>query len=1559
MSKPWIFCFFLTVLLGTTFAIDPTLSQPPKKISTWGEVTDSSGNVVASVNIEILPMFEAEGEHLNLSSNVSGRLSLNPIKRPSDDYVIWKHPKYATWGKGHINVDKFGPDQLFEIKLTDPLPFKGKIVDSKGKGIPSANISVDADLPCRDHTHAFSGLSSALSDSKGDFTITNLPPQNTFRLKATHPKFTMTKRVSFEHKKKSDTSGSSNLVLTMSPSQSLRIYLLEPNGKGVANKKVFYGFSSDEITRFGDVDHNLSQFNIESDDRGNILIQGPQKGFLHLRLDFPSHEEKQVLNLPLHPWKDQRITLKPKAGLTFQVISRMSRKPVEGATVRVYYKDPKQKYETSQRGTSDKKGSATLFIPTVKKAVAQSWADGYLPKEENLQLLGKKVFLMELEKGEPSKVTLSQPLPHGGSALIPNRPVTIRHSFYPSEKKQGSSRRSRGRESRKVELTSNEKGELKIEGFHKGDDLLFKVKGYVAKTVKAPTPGEPLDLLLEPGSQLSFRVHDQDGAEIKRPRFYLKTASHRDSISSKYLKKTRQHQLDPLAEGKHKILITEYKHQETNIDVEVGPGKSREFEVVLQSKPEITIRLKGLKDPKKPGDVRVQFKDSRGHKQGARVTRIKEEEPPSYKCQPYQKADGLREMVVTVENYLPVTLPVDFKKDTVYEVELESGLSLSAIISGPDGTPVEGADVSVNETAPWRSHHQETNAEGKVNLGGLREGNFRVEVQKKGFAPFVLESQEFKKDQPPFQWTLNKGLDLNVNVADQNGLPLEDVEVLLFTQSQYGGLQQYNIDGEWPLSDASGQVLFSNLTEGSYQLKGSSEEFGLGESQPFIFKNGDNKVVTLTIKEGLKISGVIIDELNNPISGVTLRAHQMMTRSSGQNNEAESDDDGRFTLSNLSEGVYSVSLQHQEYESTQPPQVKAGEKDLKLKMTTIKKWRVQILQPDGKPTTKASLHRFIPQWGGISSLGRPELDGDEYILTSRKLGGQRNENMEFQIIAKSDGFGPAKSETLTQATMTDLTLHLTSSINRTIIVKNEEGGPVADAVIRANQMIKGKEIRTNQRSENLSDEAGQVLLEGLSEGPYRIHVEHGDYAAKSKDLDIKEPEGTVEVTLAKGGKVSGKVLDHEQNPQQGVSLWVAGENGEYLNRGETVTGPEGAFTISNLAEGSYLLQARNKQHSWSRDIEIKHPFSVVNGEDVEVTLQLKAPEPTGKLVGTLKEGSFFQSVSLSGREHRAGEQHQAALKGQTFSFKNIPVGKYTLTLMGMKGYSTRNVLIEEDKTTEISIGDKKAYKVTGKIKTGGDTSFLMGMAMILKKNRPDSMNLHGNPEAVVGTGKIHGGLIEMEIEEHGTYDLMISVSGARNEQATFLFENIVVLDQEITDLGVLTRPLIQKQTLTVLGSNGEPLQGAYASIFQNGIPVRNNQWVSDGKGVIQLEREPDSHYSLIVRHKDYAPFAQDVSHANPFEVTLSLGYDVSISLPEFPNTKVGLLDSNKKPLLYQLQYFRTVSLLLDSQGNVKWTKMPEGEYRIRLYKKGGEMAFSESFRVGPGSPNDIRLVLEP
>ena len=1556
----WLLFLLLWATSNPLIAIDTTLSQLPQKPSPWGNVIDPSGNAVAGVNLLILPMFEAEGEHIALSSNLSGKFSTigPPPKRPKDDYVVWKHPSYATWGRGHINIDQFGADQPFEVKLKKPYPFEGRVIDSKGKGIPGANITLDADLPCGGHTHNFKNLVSKLSHQEGAFRFTQLPDGATFRILATHPKFTMPERKTFINSTNSESS--SNLVLTLLPSQPLLIDLVEPLGQTIPLKTFQFGFSSNKLESFGGLNQKTSTFNAISDHKGEAKLQGPKKGFLHLRFNFKSHDEKDVINLSLSPWKDLQVTLSPKMRLSFQVVDQMSRKPIDQASLRVSFKHPTESYETNENGKSDSKGLASLFLPSIKKTVVHAWADGYVPKELKLLPKDNETVLIELEQGIPSTFIIQQPLPHGASALIPNRSVKIEHRFNPSgSHRRSSRRRSGGRELRKVDTLSDEKGRLSFGGFQKGDDLKFQVKGYVSKTLKAPVPGDDLHILLQPGSSPTIRVQDETENEIKGPRFYLQSGGQETHLESKYNAKKRHHVITPLSADTHTIIVKESQYQDEKLVIEVVPNQSNQSVVTLRSKPEITLRLKGIGE-KAPTQIQVQFKNSMGQKQGSRVTKIKDASIPSFKCQPYQDPTDYREMLVTAQNFLPATLPINFSKQDTYDIVLKPGLSLSALISSPDGTAIKGAEVSIIEMEPWRQHRQKTDDKGKVEMSGLQKGLARIKITKKGFAPFNLDSQEIQEDMPLFQWTLDRGIELNVKVVDQSQLPLQDVRIKLFSQSQWGGFRPHNTGDRPPLSDDSGLVSFQNLSQGTYQVQGSSDLSGIGESKPFALKKGQKETITLLLKQGLNISGTVVNEFDIPIPDVLIRANLMMDYSSRRSQKAESDDDGRFALNNLPKGVYSIHLQHDEYDNLSPNfQVEAGKDDIRLKMKSLQNWKVRVLMPNGDPTTQAKLHLFIPQWRGTSPLNQLDVDGDSYVMTSRDLRENQNPDMEFKIVATFDGFSPGQTETLNLKNMSDLDILLAPSITRKLIITNGEGLAIEKAKAKVNQVLNGKEVHHNNNSENLSDESGEISLKGLKKGLHRILVEHGDHASKSLDIDIQESEGSVQIVLTKGGRISGQVLDHESNPRQGAHLWITKENGQKAQRGESVSGPNGRFIIKHLEEGTYTLQLTTKKRSWKREVELKHPFSIMNGEDVEINLQLKAPEPMGGLTGQIKEGSFFQYASLSGRMHQQGQQHQAPVRDQTFHFKDIPVGEYSLMVVGEKGSITRKVIIQEGVTTELNLGENKKYRIVGKIEKSNGDPLLLGSAMFLRPDRPFSMKIHGNPDVMVSMTKIEAGYFEFELDEHGTFDLIVNESGSRGMDSAFVFNHVTVINQEETDLGILKCPPSQSQKVIILDPSGQALQGAYASIVQDNIPIRNHSWVSNTKGEIMLEKSKNSPYILLIQHPEYAPFKKTINHVNPVDVTLSFGQNISISLPEFPNTKVDLANEEKEPFHLGMEFFRKPSLLLDSQGNLKWNKMPSGRYRLRLFISGGEIAFTESFEVGPGQPQEIRLVLAP
>ena len=135
-----------------------------------------------------------------------------------------------------------------------------------------------------------------------------------------------------------------------------------------------------------------------------------------------------------------------------------------------------------------------------------------------------------------------------------------------------------------------------------------------------------------------------------------------------------------------------------------------------------------------------------------------------------------------------------------------------------------------------------------------------------------------------------------------------------------------------------------------------------------------------------------------------------------------------------------------------------------------------------------------------------------------------------------------------------------------------------------------------------ADENGGFVFESFPPGPAVARVSNG-FVEETVELELSPGEHLegIEVRVASGGYVQGRVLDRESRPAPGMGVIVV-DRLDFRSSGET--DENGAFRIGPITPGRYELFAILKEEGHNDDFRqlLTCEVTVVEGAVVEVVL---------------------------------------------------------------------------------------------------------------------------------------------------------------------------------------------------------------------------------------------------------------------------------------------------------------------------------------------------------------------
>ncbi len=589
------------------------------------------------------------------------------------------------------------------------------------------------------------------------------------------------------------------------------------------------------------------------------------------------------------------------------------------------------------------------------------------------------------------------------------------------------------------------------------------------------------------------------------------------------------------------------------------------------------------------------------------------------------------------------------------------GVIKGIVIRDDDGSLVSGAMVTLEQFArpshsatkiqrpdPWTA---ETDEEGRfrvadlplISMEGESDGPILVTAAKGGASASMMSILTDDDPTALIELKLRPAGAISGQVLDEAGSPFEDALIVaqktsgegsVDLQTPFAGMAQIYTNGD-------GRFTLENLVVGSWTLIASAENFVEVATEPFDTGVTNAKIV---LTRGATVSGVVIDaESAKPVSGVELRI------GSGENIQfqypATSDDDGRFVANALADGAYWVRV---EDDTLAPAEAAprftivdaAPVNDIVVRVTegaSIAGTVTDVVT--GQPVGGISLHAFNPDGMGRPQEGRSGDDG-KYVLSGLTEG-----LYAISVTARDDYVVEDQHNFRTVAvklgeTTDQIDVSVRPGVSLSGIVRNEEGEAVEGIGVHTSTM--SEYYRTI--SSVATDENGAFEIRGVMP---QIQVTLGasgrGYAApETGPFDTGESglDG-IEIVVGAGGSIAGVVVTPSGKPVPDAMVAIESEE-SWLDE-PVMADADGAFTLANLAAGTYQLYAQEMSTTDS-GLEDKQNVSIARGQAVKgIRLVLgKAPEST--ISGTITnvegkpiEGAYINANTMMGDGHGYAE----------------------------------------------------------------------------------------------------------------------------------------------------------------------------------------------------------------------------------------------------------------------------------------------------------------------------------
>lgn len=492
-----------------------------------------------------------------------------------------------------------------------------------------------------------------------------------------------------------------------------------------------------------------------------------------------------------------------------------------------------------------------------------------------------------------------------------------------------------------------------------------------------------------------------------------------------------------------------------------------------------------------------------------------------------------------------------------------------------------------------------------------------------------------------------QGLTLTGVVKGPDGTPIADAEVSLAASSQpaFIGLR-CGVCAEWLLSchahetarsvaslleskrgqltaalttrsDAQGRFRFEQLVGTSFTVWGRAPGFGDGIKE----RAAPGDPVELFLPTPRELSGRLRDEAGQPVAGTVRLTSRRLARVL----ESPADAEGRFSFPQLGEGPFAVSAVAPGKLPALEREAEAGAAPVVLTLLAPRRLEVRVLS-QGKPVD------------AVLSLQGDHLTRQLEVKQGFRVVDELYPG-ELLVSAVAGELSSVPQHVSLSAAVTQLTLTLDRGGTIAVTVLDEASQPVVspklEVLTRAHEKVTSKKLQTGELA----------VLGPFGVGEYQVRASADGYQAVIVPVAVKPGETPVEITLAKGTVISGRVIDEYGRAAPGVSVLVTPTGDSIIADGE------GKFVAPVPSPGLYVLNAHHSDWGGG-EVKVQAPK-----DGVELQLEPKAgAEITVTADGRRVEGA---SVTLFHTKGNFRSDRTSGADGVVL-MRGLPDDTYTL-----------------------------------------------------------------------------------------------------------------------------------------------------------------------------------------------------------------------------------------------------------------------------------------------------------
>lgn len=501
------------------------------------------------------------------------------------------------------------------------------------------------------------------------------------------------------------------------------------------------------------------------------------------------------------------------------------------------------------------------------------------------------------------------------------------------------------------------------------------------------------------------------------------------------------------------------------------------------------------------------------------------------------------------------------------EMEARTGRVLNLrVISKATKEPIPGAELIIRIIRERREDKTDKEGRCRISLGEKTPDYLRVEVRKEGFVPIRLTwRQSEARTGIPSKYTLalETGTSIGGIIHDEQGNPIEGASVYLLVPGGneieraaiWDHEEKTDGEGRWRCDIMPSQLddIWIRLAHPDYI---SDEMYGKTPKPPIEKLRAMTGVMVM--KQGLTVSGLIIDANDRPIEGASVA--QGSDRFGSHYPSTQTDSEGRFEFENVRPGEMVLTVQAKGYSpDLKSFSVHRGMEPLEFRLEPGHTIRGRIVDTADNPIAGAFVaadtwrgHRSLKWRVDTDAEGRfewNEAPSDEVLIDMGK---------QHYMSVRNYGMSPSEQEY-------EITMPPELKI-RGKVVDAETGEPISEFKLLSGIDWGGDRPISWQRRNTKTFTQGHYEI-GFSY-PYPAHlirIEADGYKPGiSSPIGSDEGEVTSDFKLERGIGPTGTV---------------------HLPNGKPAAGAE--VILCTPSQGAYISNGRNQQRRDSQYVETK------------------------------------------------------------------------------------------------------------------------------------------------------------------------------------------------------------------------------------------------------------------------------------------------------------------------------------------------------------------------------------